>query len=105
MDINRNLAYTMKAHPSLTYLKKTFRKTLNYLCKTNKQSSIQNNLIVDEINRSCITLFTIFLSDVKINSNTTQEHIRQAYYHVFKNESTHRSQPKLQINNKKEPNR
>ncbi|CAF2098688.1 unnamed protein product [Rotaria magnacalcarata] len=104
-DINRNLAYTMKANSSLGYLQNTFRKALSYLCKTNKKSSIENTWLVNEINGSFITLFSVLLSHIRKSGDITQDDIRQTYYHSFNNESKHRFQPKLQINHKHEPDR
>ncbi|CAF3748553.1 unnamed protein product [Rotaria socialis] len=104
-DINRNLAYTMKANSSLEYLQKTFRKALSYLCKNNKKSSIENTWMVNEINGSYITFFSVLLSHIRKSGDITQDDIRQTYYHTFNNESKHRFQPKLQINHKNEPDR
>ena len=95
----------MKANPSLAYLQKTFKKALNYLCKNNKNSSAQNLWMVNEINGSCITLFSILLSHTKTSGNVTQDDIRQTYYQAFNNELKDRSQPKFQLNHKNEPNR
>ncbi|CAF4355255.1 unnamed protein product [Rotaria socialis] len=104
-DINRNLAYTMKANSSLEYLQKTFRKALSYLCKNNKKSSIENTWMVNEINGSYITFFSVLLSHIRKSGDIAQDDIRQTYYHTFNNESKHRFQPKLQINHKNEPDR
>ena len=95
----------MKANSSLGYLQKTFRNALSYLCKTNKKSSIENTWMVNEINGSCMTLFSVLLSHISRNGDITQDDIQQAYYHTFNNESNHRFQSKIQINHKNEPNR
>ncbi|CAF4090235.1 unnamed protein product [Rotaria sp. Silwood2] len=98
MDINRNLAYMMKASCSFAYLRKTLKRALNYLCQNDRKSQIANNVIMKEIYRSCETFFVTLLSDLKKGVNCTQEDLRQAYKQTFDNELNRWPEPKLQIN-------